>query len=77
MFKWKENGKTKLLIVCGTRPEIIRLAAVMKRSREYLDTCICYTNQNYDNKKTCSSMNQQKGITAIKQPKLAAQICMS
>lgn len=48
MFKWKENGKTKLLIICGTRPEIIRLAAVMKRSKEYLDTCICYTNQNYD-----------------------------
>jgi UDP-N-acetylglucosamine 2-epimerase (non-hydrolysing) len=45
---WKNNGKTKLLIICGTRPEIIRLAAVMKRSREYLDTCICYTNQNYD-----------------------------
>ena len=38
MFNWKENGKTKLLIICGTRPEIIRLAAVMKRSREYLDT---------------------------------------
>ena len=48
MFNWKNNGKTKLLIICGTRPEIIRLAAVMKRSREYLDTCICYTNQNYD-----------------------------
>ena len=48
MFNWKDNGKTKLLIICGTRPEIIRLAAVMKRSKEYLDTCICYTNQNYD-----------------------------
>ena len=48
MFAWKNNGKTKLLIICGTRPEIIRLAAVMKRSKEYLDTCICYTNQNYD-----------------------------
>ena len=47
-FNWKENGKTKLMIICGTRPEIIRLAAVMKRSREYLDTCIVYTNQNYD-----------------------------
>ena len=47
-YNWKNNGKTKLLIVCGTRPEIIRLAAVMKRSKEYLDTCICYTNQNYD-----------------------------
>ena len=48
MFNWKDNGKTKLLIICGTRPEIIRLAAVMKRSKGYLDTCICYTNQNYD-----------------------------
>lgn len=48
MAVWKNNGKTKLLIIAGTRPEIIRLAAVMKRSREYLDTIICYTNQNYD-----------------------------
>lgn len=48
MFTWKENGKTKLMIICGTRPEIIRLAAVMKRAKEYLDTCIVYTNQNYD-----------------------------
>ena len=47
-FTWLNNGKAKLLIICGTRPEIIRLAAVMKRSKEYLDTCICYTNQNYD-----------------------------
>ena len=47
-FKWKNNKQIKLLIICGTRPEIIRLAAVMKRSKEYLDTCICYTNQNYD-----------------------------
>ena len=45
---FKNNGKTKLLIICGTRPEIIRLAAVMKRCQEYLDTVICYTNQNYD-----------------------------
>ena len=45
---FKNNGKTKLLIICGTRPEIIRLAAVMKRAKEYLDTIICYTNQNYD-----------------------------
>ena len=47
-FKWLNNKKIKLLIICGTRPEIIRLASVMKRSKEYLDTCICYTNQNYD-----------------------------
>ena len=47
-FKWLNNKKIKLLIICGTRPEIIRLAAVMKTSKKYLDTLICYTNQNYD-----------------------------
>lgn len=45
---WKDNGKLKLMIICGTRPEIIRLAAIMKCAREYLDTQIVYTNQNYD-----------------------------
>ena len=48
MFAWKNDGRLKLMIIAGTRPEIIRLAAVMKRSREYFDTLICYTNQNYD-----------------------------
>lgn len=47
-FNWKNDGKLRLMIVLGTRPEIIRLSAVMKRCREYLDTCIVYTNQNYD-----------------------------
>lgn len=47
-FNWKNNGKNKLMIICGTRPEIIRLAAVMKRAREYMDTCVVYTNQNWD-----------------------------
>ena len=47
-FSWKNNDKNKLMIIAGTRPEIIRLAAVMKRAREYMDTCIVYTNQNYD-----------------------------
>lgn len=47
-FNWKSNGKNKLMIIAGTRPEIIRLAAVMKCAREYMDTCIVYTNQNYD-----------------------------
>ena len=36
------------MVVCGTRPEIIRLAAVIKRCREYFDTCVVYTNQNWD-----------------------------
>lgn len=47
-FKWKNNGKTKLCIGLGTRPEIIRLAAVIKRCREYFDTCVMYYNQNWD-----------------------------
>ncbi len=47
-FKWKNNGKTKLCIGLGTRPEIIRLAAVIKRCREYFDTCVIYYNQNWD-----------------------------
>ena len=47
-FKWKNNGAIKCMIVCGTRPEIIRLAAVIKRCREYFDTCVVYTNQNWD-----------------------------
>lgn len=47
-FEWKNNGKTKLCIGLGTRPEIIRLAAVIKRCREYFDTCVVYYNQNWD-----------------------------
>lgn len=47
-FKWKENGSIKLLIIVGTRPEIIRLAATIKRCREYFDCCVAHTGQNYD-----------------------------
>ena len=47
-FKWKENGAIKLLIIVGTRPEIIRLAATIKRCREYFDCCVAHTGQNYD-----------------------------
>ena len=47
-FEWKNNGKTKLCIGLGTRPEIIRLAAVIKRCREYFDVCVVYYNQNWD-----------------------------
>lgn len=45
---WKENGKLKLLIIVGTRPEIIRLAAVIKKCRIYFDTILAHTGQNYD-----------------------------
>lgn len=47
-FKWQDNGKLRLCIGLGTRPEIIRLAAVIKRCREYFDLCVIYYNQNWD-----------------------------
>ena len=46
MFKY--NGKLKLLIIVGTRPEIIRLAAVIDKCRQYFDTLLAHTGQNYD-----------------------------
>lgn len=46
--QWKENGKIKLTIIVGTRPEIIRLAAVIKKCRKYFDTILVHTGQNYD-----------------------------
>ena len=45
---WKENGSIKLMIIVGTRPEIIRLAAVIKKCRKYFDTILVHTGQNYD-----------------------------
>ena len=45
---FKNNGKLKLLIIVGTRPEIIRLAAVIKKCRNYFDTILAHTGQNYD-----------------------------
>ena len=47
-FEWKNDGSLKLCIGLGTRPEIIRLAAVIKKCREYFDTCVIYYNQNWD-----------------------------
>ncbi len=46
--KFKNNGKLKLLIIVGTRPEIIRLAAVINKCRQYFDTILAHTGQNYD-----------------------------
>lgn len=46
--KFKDNGKLKLLIIVGTRPEIIRLAAVISKCREYFDCILAHTGQNYD-----------------------------
>ena len=48
MNKWKENGKLKLMIIVGTRPEIIRLSEVIKKCREYFDCMLVHTGQNYD-----------------------------
>ena len=47
-IKWQENGKLKLVIVVGTRPEIIRLAAVINKCRKYFDVILAHTGQNYD-----------------------------
>lgn len=46
--KWKNDGKLKLLIIVGTRPEIIRLSAVINKCRKYFDTILAHTGQNYD-----------------------------
>ena len=48
MAEWKNNGKIKLMIIVGTRPEIIRLAAVIRKCRRYFDTVLVHTGQNYD-----------------------------
>ena len=48
MASFKENGKLKLLIIVGTRPEIIRLAAVINECRKYFDCLLAHTGQNYD-----------------------------
>ena len=46
--KFADNGKLKLLIIVGTRPEIIRLAAVINKCRRYFDCILAHTGQNYD-----------------------------
>jgi UDP-N-acetylglucosamine 2-epimerase (non-hydrolysing) len=46
--EWKNNGKIKLLIIVGTRPEIIRLSAVISKCRQYFDCILAHTGQNYD-----------------------------
>ena len=47
-IKFKEDGRLKLLIIVGTRPEIIRLAAVITKCRKYFDCILAHTGQNYD-----------------------------
>ena len=48
MAGFKNNGKLKLLIIVGTRPEIIRLGAVINKCRQYFDVVLAHTGQNYD-----------------------------
>ena len=48
MAEWKNDGRIKLAIIVGTRPEIIRLAAVIKKCRKYFDTLLIHTSQNWD-----------------------------
>ena len=48
MASFANNGKLKLLIIVGTRPEIIRLSAVITKCRKYFDTVLAHTGQNYD-----------------------------
>ena len=48
MAYFRNNGKLKLLIIVGTRPEIIRLSAVITKCRKYFDTLLAHTGQNYD-----------------------------
>ncbi len=48
MTQFKNNGKLKLLIIVGTRPEIIRLSAVINQCRKYFDCLLAHTGQNYD-----------------------------
>lgn len=45
---WKENSKIKLMIIVGTRPEVIRLSVVIRKCRRYFDTILVHTGQNYD-----------------------------
>jgi UDP-N-acetylglucosamine 2-epimerase len=48
MAEFKNNGRIKLLIIVGTRPEIIRLAAVINKCKQYFDVILAHTGQNYD-----------------------------
>ena len=48
MASFKNIGKLKLLIIVGTRPEIIRLSEVIKKCRKYFDCVLAHTGQNYD-----------------------------
>ena len=58
-IQFKNNGKLKLLIIVGTRPEIIRLSEVIKKCRTYFDTILAHTGQNYDYSLTKKKSNKK------------------
>ena len=64
-FTWKNDGRTKVMIGCGTRPEIIRLAAVIKRCREYFDCCVVYYNQNWDRNHFLGGFRAEKHLRGV------------
>ena len=62
-ISFKNNGKLKLLIIIGTRPEIIRLSAVITKCRKYFDCILAHTGQNYDyNLNGVRVYNPERGI---------------
>ena len=65
-FTWKNDGRTKVMIGCGTRPEIIRLAAVIKRCREYFDCCVVYYNQKYSLQGTTQGRYLTGGVPPVR-----------
>ena len=54
-IRFKDNGKLKLLIIVGTRPEIIRLAAVINKCREYFDVVLAHTGHSRSYRLKCTS----------------------
>ena len=64
-FKWRNDGRLKIMIGCGTRPEIICLAAVMKRCREYFDTCMQHWFELKDMLKNVKKLLTNRGSVEI------------
>ena len=73
---FKNNGKLKLLIIVGTRPEIIRLAAVIKKCRKYFDCLLAHTRQNYDYNLMSYPINQYQ-YTYIENPTSILSECLT
>ena len=65
---FRNDGKLKLLIIVGTRPEIIRLAAVINKCRKYFDCILAHTGQNYDYNLNGIFFRDESGYSAIRLP---------